>query len=132
MSNIDISIKNQYQISILTKWEVTFHLNIATQRWKLSYFLIRFPEESLMGDKREMTDGDQCPVLLKLCCCAADLVHGEEPEEHRAWEQDDWGAEWGPVHGTVWSEPRADPQPGQHPPAAHGELIWKSLKKQNI
>lgn len=60
ISNIDISIKNQYQISMLTKWEVTFHLNIATQWWKLRYFLIRFPEGHLTGDKWLMEFSFQC------------------------------------------------------------------------
>lgn len=62
--------------------------------------------------------------------CVSDLLHGEEPEEHRAREQDDRGAERGSVHGAVWSQPRPDPQPGQHSPATHGEFMCMNAHTQ--
>ena len=59
---------------------------------------------------------------------AADFLHGEEPEEHRVREQDDRGAERGSLHGAVGSEPRSDPQPRQHPPAAHGQCCFHTKR----
>lgn len=51
----------------------------------------------------------------------ADLVHGEEPEEHRGGEQAYRGAERSPVSGAVRPEPGPHPKSCQHPPSAHGE-----------
>lgn len=66
---------------------------------------------------------------------AADLLHGEEPEEHGGGEQTDRGEERGPGPGAVGPEPGPDPQFGQHPPADHGEswldwLDWTGLTGQ--
>lgn len=53
---------------------------------------------------------------------ASDLFDGEEPAEHGGGEQTDRGEERGLVPGALWPESGPDSQPGQYPPAHHGEL----------